>query len=390
LKLFGLKIVVLLFCIIAVVSLQAQSQLPSQASEQVEQWQQERQKKLTEKHTVEKQRNLIVKKERGVLQKLQQIESDLAANEKELDRYRKEIERHQLKAGELQIELRRLISQDKRYKKLVAKRVRAIYKIGYNGHHLHTLEILLGAQNMIDLLQKYKYMSVIAGADQAVLGQLQSQQDEILQMHLELVQRIKTIEAISKAAQAKRARILSQKEQREQLLHQYQTRKEIYNQTLEELRAAVVQFENLLGIVSEEGIEEKAKAIGGIRPDLLGKLPWPVVGKVVSNQTAIDRGITIQAQKGSPVRCVADGVVARTVESIVGYGNTILIIHGNGYISVYAHLSDMLVKKGDAVRAKKIIGTVGETGSLIGEVLYFELWHNYNRLNTQRWLTRRP
>lgn len=389
-KLFGLKIVVLLFCIIAVVSLQAQSQLPSQASEQVEQWQQERQKKLTEKHTVEKQRNLIVKKERGVLQKLQQIESDLAANEKELDRYRKEIERHQLKAGELQIELRRLISQDKRYKKLVAKRVRAIYKIGYNGHHLHTLEILLGAQNMIDLLQKYKYMSVIAGADQAVLGQLQSQQDEILQMHLELVQRIKTIEAISKAAQAKRARILSQKEQREQLLHQYQTRKEIYNQTLEELRAAVVQFENLLGIVSEEGIEEKAKAIGGIRPDLLGKLPWPVVGKVVSNQTAIDRGITIQAQKGSPVRCVADGVVARTVESIVGYGNTILIIHGNGYISVYAHLSDMLVKKGDAVRAKKIIGTVGETGSLIGEVLYFELWHNYNRLNTQRWLTRRP
>ncbi len=372
------------------VSLQAQSQLPSQASEQVEQWQQERQKKLTEKHTVEKQRNLIVKKERGVLQKLQQIESDLAANEKELDRYRKEIERHQLKAGELQIELRRLISQDKRYKKLVAKRVRAIYKIGYNGHHLHTLEILLGAQNMIDLLQKYKYMSVIAGADQAVLGQLQSQQDEILQMHLELVQRIKTIEAISKAAQAKHARILSQKEQREQLLHRYQTRKEIYNQTLEELRAAVVQFENLLGIVSEEGIEEKAKAIGGIRPDLLGKLPWPVVGKVVSNQTAIDRGITIQAQKGSPVRCVADGVVARTVESIVGYGNTILIIHGNGYISVYAHLSDMLVKKGDAVRAKKIIGTVGETGSLIGEVLYFELWHNYNRLNTQRWLTRRP
>ena len=88
------------------------------------------------------------------------------------------------------------------------------------------------------------------------------------------------------------------------------------------------------------------------------------------------------------MRCVADGIVADS-KSIIGYGNTVLIMHGNGYISLYAHLSDIAVKRGDTVQAKKILGTVGETGSLIGPVLYFALWKDYESLNTRRWLTRK-
>ena len=78
------------------------------------------------------------------------------------------------------------------------------------------------------------------------------------------------------------------------------------------------------------------------------------------------------------------------VDSIVGYGHTILITHGYGYISVYAHLSEILVKQGELVQAKQEIEKVGETGSLIGEVLYFELWHDYKRLDTKKWLMRYP
>jgi septal ring factor EnvC (AmiA/AmiB activator) len=356
----------------------------------VEQWRRAHKEKLAEKYNVENQRNLIIKKERGVLGKLQEIESKLAANENELAQYRKEVAREKLKAEELQIELRKLRSQDKQYKTLVAKRIRAIYKIGYKGHHLHTLQVLFGAQNLAELLQKYKYVSFIAGADQEVLHQLQTQQQEISQTHLELAQRIQTIEAATKAAQAKRGRILVQRRQREQLLHQYRTRKEIHDQTLTELRAAVAQLENLLGVVNDERTTEETPAIGSMGVDQFGKLPWPVVGKVVSNQTAIDRGITIRSRRGSPVRCVADGIVARTVDSIVGYGHTILITHGDGYISVYAHLSEMLVKQGELVQAEQEIGKVGETGSLIGEVLYFELWHDYKRLDTKKWLMRYP
>ncbi|MCZ6679817.1 MAG: peptidoglycan DD-metalloendopeptidase family protein [Candidatus Poribacteria bacterium] len=386
---FGWKFLIFFFGGMIAVLCQAQSEAPSPTPEQMKQWKREHERTLQEKHNVEKQRNLIIKRERGVLRKLQQIESELAANEKELARHREEIAHQRLKAEELQAELKKLYAQDKRYKKLVAERIRAIYKLGYNGHQLHTLKRLLGAQNLRDLLHKYKYMSFIAEADQNVLDQLQVQQEDIQGTRLALIQRIQMMEAASRAAQAKGERILAQKREREKLRYQYRTQNAIYNQTLKELKVAVAQLEDLLGIVSEERITERAQAIESIRANMQGKLPWPVVGTVVPNQTAIDRGVTIQAEKGVLVRCVADGVVARTVESIVGYGNTILITHGNGYISVYAHLSDTLVKPGDVVQAKQMIGKVGETGSLIGEVLYFELWHNYDRLNTQKWLMKR-
>ena len=389
-KLFWLKIFAVLFCIVVVIFIQAQSPPPNPTPEQMEQWRREHEKTLEKKRNVEKQRNRIAREEAGVLQKLQQIELELAATQEELARYQNEIQQNQLKAEALQIEHEKLRNQDQHYKKLVARRIRALYKVGYNGRQFHTLKVLLGAQNVIDLLQKYKYLGFIAQADGVMLNQLQTRQQEILRTNLELAQQIQTIEAASKAAQAKWASMLAQKREREKFLHQYRTQKEIYEQTLEELRAAVVQLENLLGIVDEEHISKKAKEMKGFHTNLLGRLPWPVAGKIVPNQTTFDRGITIQAEEGTPVNCVADGIVARTVSSIVGYGNTILIAHGNGYISVYAHLSEILVKQGESVRAKQVIGKVGETGSLIGEALYFELWHNYDRLKTREWLTSQP
>ncbi|MEC9256876.1 MAG: M23 family metallopeptidase, partial [Candidatus Poribacteria bacterium] len=60
------------------------------------------------------------------------------------------------------------------------------------------------------------------------------------------------------------------------------------------------------------------------------------------------------------------------------------------YATVYTHLSETLVTIGSSVKTGQIIGKVGETGSLIGASLYFELWHNYERLNTKEWLTKTP
>ena len=175
-------------------------------------------------------------------------------------------------------------------------------------------------------------------------------------------------------------------------MHKYRTEKGTYNQAIRELKAAGAQLEERLGIVSDEHLTKQAQTIRSIRPTLFGKLPWPVVGVIVPNQTpadrGTDRGLTIQAQKGKPVRCVADGIVAH-FEPIFGYGNTVIIFHGDGYTSLYAHLSSASVKRGDTVQAKQVLGTVGETGSLIGPVLYFELWKLPERLNTRRWLTRK-
>ena len=393
-KLFGLKILSPFVYIIAAILLQVPALLSAQNPEQTEQWQREYEEKKEEKRSLEEQRNTIIQKEQGVLQKLQEIESELAANEKELARYQQEIENHTLEAAELQRELGELLSQDKEQKKRAIIRIRAIYKLGYNKEDEHFLKILLGAQDMQDLVEKYKYMGVIAEADQDMLKEIQLRQEEITQKSTELKQQIQLAEEASKAAQTERALLLAQEQKRQQLLHKYRTEKGTHNQALRELRAAVAQLEEHLGIASDEHLIKQAQTIKSIRPALFGKLPWPVVGVVVRNQTPTDRGITIQAKKGTPVRCVADGIVA-AIESIMGHGNTVVVLHGNGYISIYAHLASTAVKRGDTIQAKQVLGTVGETGSLIGPVLNFQLWQEPKPnaapkpLNTRRWLTRK-
>ena len=386
-KLFDLKISGLFIYAIAAIFLQSPSKLPAQTTEQAEQWQREYEEKKEEKRSLEEQRNSIIQKEQGILQKLQEIESELAAKERELARYQQEIENRALQAAELQRELRELNSQDKEQKKRAVRRIRAIYKLGYNGQDEHLLKMLFGAQDMQDLVEKYKYMDVIAEADQAMLKQIQLRQVEIAQKSAELIHLIQLAQEASKAAQIEHSRLLVQEQKRQQLLHKYRTEKGTHNQALKELRAAGAQLEKRLGIVSNAGLEEQAEMIKSVRPALFGKLPWPVVGVIVPNQRDTDRGLTIRARKGKPVSCVADGIVA-TIESIVGYGNTVVVMHGNGYTSVYAHLSRISVKRGDTVQAKQVLGTVGETGSLIGPVLYFALWKDYEPLNTRRWLTR--
>jgi septal ring factor EnvC (AmiA/AmiB activator) len=387
LKLFGLKILSPLVYVIAVILLQAPALLLAQTPEQTEQLQQEHERKKEEKRSLEEQRNTIIQKEQGVLQKLQEIESKLAVNEKELARYQQEIENHTLEAAELQRELGELLSKDKKQKKLAIKRIRAIYKLGYNKEDEHFLKILLGAQDMQDLVEKYKYMGVIAEADQDMLKEIQLRQKDIAQKSTEIVRQIQLAKEASKAKEAERSLLLVQERKRQQLLHKYRTEKGTHNQALRELNAAVALLGEHLGIVSDVRLAEQAEAIKSIRPALFGKLPWPVVGVIVPNQRDTDRGLTIRARKGKPVSCVADGIVA-TIESIVGYGNTVVVMHGNGYTSVYAHLSRISVKRGDTVQAKQVLGTVGETGSLIGPVLYFALWKDYEPLNTRRWLTR--
>lgn len=387
-KLFGLKILSLFVYAIAALLLQVPALLPAQTPQQTEQLQQEHERKKEEKRSLEEQRNTIIQKEQGVLQKLQEIESKLASNEKELARYQQKIENHTLEAAELQRELGELLSKDKEQKKRAIKRIRAIYKLGYNKEDEHFLKILLGAQDMQDLVEKYKYMGVIAEADQDMLKEIQLRQKDIAQKSTEIVRQIQLAKEASKAKEVERSLLLVQERRRQQLLHKYRTEKGTHNQALKELNAAVAQLGERLGIISDARLKEQAQMIKSIRPALFGKLPWPVVGMVVPNQTPTGRGITIQAKKGKPVRCVADGIVA-TAESIMGYGNTVIVQHGDGYYSVYAHLSGASVKRGDTVQAKQVLGTLGETGSLIGPVLYFELWKDHKPLNTRRWLTRK-
>jgi murein DD-endopeptidase MepM/ murein hydrolase activator NlpD len=99
-------------------------------------------------------------------------------------------------------------------------------------------------------------------------------------------------------------------------------------------------------------------------------------------------GVDIEAAEGTEVAAVASGQVVYT-GWFKGYGNLIILDHGNEYYTLYAHVADILVKEDDDVRAGQRIGTVGDTGSLSGPRLYFEVRYQGKPQDPAEWLRQR-
>jgi murein DD-endopeptidase MepM/ murein hydrolase activator NlpD len=92
-------------------------------------------------------------------------------------------------------------------------------------------------------------------------------------------------------------------------------------------------------------------------------------------------GMDFTAPKGTPVYASGDGVIERADQNAAGYGKHIRINHGFGYISLYAHLSNYNVKKGQKVKRGDLIGFVGNTGRSQAPHLHYEIFKNGARIN---------
>lgn len=108
------------------------------------------------------------------------------------------------------------------------------------------------------------------------------------------------------------------------------------------------------------------------------KFSWPVQGKVLSaygakNNGLFNDGINIAAAKGTAVKAAENGVVAYAGNEIKGMGNLIIVQHDSGWMTVYAHMDSMNVKRGTKVSVGQKIGTVGETGKVDSPQLHFEI-----------------
>jgi murein DD-endopeptidase MepM/ murein hydrolase activator NlpD len=112
-----------------------------------------------------------------------------------------------------------------------------------------------------------------------------------------------------------------------------------------------------------------------------GALPtfrWPVRGKVITaygakaNGKAND-GINLAVPEGTPVKAAEDGVVAYSGNELKGYGNLVLVRHSNGYVTAYAHASELLVKRGDTIKRGQTIAKSGQSGEVGSPQLHFEI-----------------
>jgi murein DD-endopeptidase MepM/ murein hydrolase activator NlpD len=112
-----------------------------------------------------------------------------------------------------------------------------------------------------------------------------------------------------------------------------------------------------------------------------GALPtfrWPVRGRVITTYGAKTNGkqndgINVAVPEGTPVKAAEDGVVAYSGNELKGYGNLILVRHANGYVTAYAHASELMVKRGDAIKRGQIIAKSGQSGEVGSPQLHFEI-----------------
>ncbi len=131
-------------------------------------------------------------------------------------------------------------------------------------------------------------------------------------------------------------------------------------------------------IAEEKPVVEQAS----VKPsEATGALPtfrWPVRGKVITSYGAktngkSNDGINLAVPEGTPVKAAEDGVVAYSGNELKGYGNLVLVRHSNGYVTAYAHASELMVKRGDTIKHGQIIAKSGQSGEVGSPQLHFEI-----------------
>ncbi|MGY8685005.1 LysM peptidoglycan-binding domain-containing M23 family metallopeptidase [Bradyrhizobium sp. UFLA05-153] len=141
-------------------------------------------------------------------------------------------------------------------------------------------------------------------------------------------------------------------------------------------------------------VEEKSAETPAKAADATGALPtfrWPVRGKVITSYGAktngkSNDGINLAVPEGTPVKAAEDGVVAYSGNELKGYGNLVLVRHSNGYVTAYAHASELLVKRGDTIKRGQVIAKSGQSGEVASPQLHFEIRKGSNPVDPLQFL----
>lgn len=329
------------------------------------------------KEKIEKQEQKVSQsgeKESSFLQNLSQIEDRLRVKEKELDVYKWDIQFNKNKTVTLSSEIQELEKVQERQQIILAKRLRMTYKEG----NLFPIKILFSADNVNDLMQRIKYLEMVTSYDSTIfqkyherLRELEMERENLLQTRARLLE-------LEQDALSKKEEIRLEKEEKANLLNKFKNEKTLALQARQELIKASNALNNLIS-----GLEKRLESGEGLNfEESKGLLNAPVAGDIMNHigkkrdrnfeSYIVYNGINIKTPKGTPVRSVYEGKVL-FAGSLEGYGNLIILGHGEKYHSLYGHLDEIITSVGKKVRGGQIIAKSGDSGSLVGESLYFEL-----------------
>jgi septal ring factor EnvC (AmiA/AmiB activator) len=335
------------------------------------------------------------------LGKLHKAERQLNMTRKRLtllQRRRKNLD-SQLAGTRVDLE-RSMLSLDQRRQQL-ARRVRNIYKYG----SARELEFLLSPRSFGQLLARWDYLVLLAEQDRLLLEDVRQRKEEVEANQQRLQINLNEIQRTASRTSAENERLDGLRREKESSVLAIQTQRKNFEAAAAELERTARSIQRLLQSLETNRKAEtgRAKAEGrtpqpysGDFGKAEGALDWPLRGSLVGHfgpethpkwgTVTPNNGIDIQAAIGTPVRAVARGRVEYTSEDYGTYGQMIILNHGDGYFTLYGHLSEIDVSVGQEVEPGATIARSGDSGSLKGPILHFEVRKGASPLDPEHWL----
>jgi murein hydrolase activator len=351
------------------------------------------------KKKIEKEKQGIFhaqKTEGSILQSLGKIEGDLQRKTKELKEASSKLDALSTAMKKHETEAAKIQGSIKDRQKLLQRRAIALYRWFRGGN---PLVIFHGADSLGALLLRRHYLATAVAYDRELVDNLNEElrRQEILRQEL-VRQKAGLNDQRQVLAQAKDS-VRKEAEKKQQMLASIRQEKETRIRALKELEQAALRLQKMMEELSKRGPGKPPEAPSGVGLGAMkGKLDWPVRGELISGfgktrhrefATEVFRnGIDIEAPLGQEIKAVEKGTVV-FADRFSGYGNMVIIDHGERYYTIYAHLSEILKKKGDAVKRGETVGLVGDSDSLAGAKLYFEMRKDGRSVDPLPWF-RKP
>ncbi|MGP0630314.1 murein hydrolase activator EnvC family protein [Nitrospina sp. 32_T5] len=328
----------------------------------------------------------IGKEETRILKTLRHLEDRKKLRERELQIYQYNIQVNEKRVGEAKEAIARHKKRLEQYKLVLKDRLRQIYKNG----DMYLVKILFSSETFNQLLTRLKYMENVMAYD-AVIFQDYMEQMEKLQAETEKLEKSQiSLVRYEEEALEKKRQLEDEAAYKSQFLKNVKTKKIYALQTRKELIKASEGLNELIGRLEEKLILKQGLSL----EDMKGRLQYPVQGKKLNrfgkkwddrfDTYIVYNGVNLGVKAGTRVKAIFYGKVLYT-GFLEGYGNLVILGHGNNYHSLYGHLDSIQVKKGQVVEEGKVIGLSGNTGSLVGDALYFELRHKGKPIKPSPW-----
>lgn len=342
---------------------------------------------------LEKKKSLAynVKKEHTVLEDLERLDKALSKKEEELADIENNIIKLKQKTHALDARIAGLMQEKERLTGLLEQRLAAMYKMKKGG----VMQPLFSSDSVNDFGRRYKYINKMVEFDAGLLKDYRENQS-LLEAEKE---RLKEFQAeafsLKDAVENKKDEIEEEKNKKETILITIKKEKDIQLAAIREMENASKELQSFIDKFKKDMADNAAGIPASGFAAMRGHLPMPVNGKIISmygkiehpkfHTVTFNNGIEISANMGAEIKSVYKGRIAYS-GWFRGYGKVIIVDHGEGYYTLFARLSKAIKDVNSQVEKGDVIALVGDTGSIKGPHLYFEVRKKGVPLDPLNWL----